>query len=162
MRCPFCGHEESVVKDSRPTDEHTTIRRRRLCVACGSRFSTVERVSLRELTVIKKNGETEAFKADKLGRSIRLALHKRPVPSEQTERILNSLIRQLEILGEGDVPSRVIGEKVMEVLSTLDSVAYIRFASVYQNFQEPKDFETWVQRVSLDAKESSRSREDID
>jgi transcriptional repressor NrdR len=157
MRCPFCGHEESVVKDSRPTDENTTIRRRRLCVTCGSRFSTVERVSLRELTVLKKNGVTEPFKADKLGRSVRLALHKRPIPPEQTDKILNSLIRQLEMLGEGDVPSHVIGEKVMDVLSTLDSVAYIRFASIYRNFQEAKDFETWVQKVSPEGGEPLES-----
>lgn len=160
MRCPFCGHEETIVKDSRPGDEQTTIRRRRLCTACGSRFTTAERVHLRDLWVIKKQGTTEVFDPEKLGRSLRLALHKRPISHEQTERILGSLIRQLEMMGESEVPSQVIGEKVMDALSSLDTVAYIRFASVYKNFQEAKDFQALVQHLSQgkDQKEKRSKR----
>jgi transcriptional repressor NrdR len=148
MRCPFCGHEDTIVKDSRPGDEQTTIRRRRLCTACGSRFTTAERVHLRDLSVLKRNGTTEAFDPEKLGRSLRLALHKRPISREQTERILSSLIRQLEMLGESEVQVEVIGAKAMEALSSLDTVAYIRFASIYQNFEHAQDFQTLVQQMT--------------
>ena len=150
MRCPFCGHEETIVKDSRPGDEHTTIRRRRLCTACGSRFTTTERVHLRDLMVLKKNGVTETFDPEKLTRSLKLALHKRPLSSEQTERILGSIIRQLEMMGEGEIPAHVIGEKVLDALSSLDAVAFIRFASIYKNFQHAQDFIALVDTLGQD------------
>ena len=135
MRCPFCGHEDSQVKDSRPTEDNASIRRRRSCPECGARWTTFERVQLRELTVTKKDGKKEPFDRDKL---------KRPVEDEQIERIVNSIQRRLESLGENELPSKVIGEIVMDVLHDLDPVAYVRFASVYRNFREAKDFETFV------------------
>src|ERR671931_2854413 len=138
MRCPFCGHDDTHVKDSRPTDDNSAIRRRRYCPSCGSRFTTFERVQLRELTVVKKNGQREPFDRDKLARSIYVALRKRPVEPERVERIINSLVRKLESSGETDIPSDMIGGLVMEALSTLDQVVYIRFASVYRNFREAK------------------------
>jgi transcriptional repressor NrdR len=150
MRCPFCGHEDTQVKDSRPTEENATIRRRRFCPACGSRFTTFERVQLRELTVIKKDGERTTFERDKLMRSLRIALRKRPVEEDRVERIVNSLQRRLESLGETEIPSKVIGEMVMEVLAELDTVAYVRFASVYRNFREAKDFEDFVENLAGD------------
>jgi transcriptional repressor NrdR len=147
MRCPFCGHEDTQVKDSRPTEDNAAIRRRRYCPACGSRFTTFERVQLRELTVVKKDGERVPFDRDKLTRSLRIALRKRPVDDERIERIVNSIQRRLESLGENEIPSKVIGEMVMEVLAELDQVAYVRFASVYRNFREAKDFEDFVERL---------------
>ena len=147
MRCPFCHHEDTQVKDSRPTEENASIRRRRLCPACSSRFTTFERVQLRELTVIKKDGERTAFERDKLMRSLHIALRKRPVEDDRVERIVNSLQRRLESLGETEIPSKVIGEMVMEVLAELDTVAYVRFASVYRNFHEAKDFEDFVEKL---------------
>ena len=150
MRCPFCGTEDSQVKDSRPTDDGGAIRRRRSCRNCAARFTTFERVQLRELTVIKKNAQREPFDRDKLARSIYVALRKRPVEPDRVERIINSLVRQLESAGETDIPSDMIGELVMEALSALDQVAYIRFASVYRNFREAKDFGEFVGRIAAD------------
>ena len=144
MRCPFCGADDTQVKDSRPTDDRGAIRRRRFCPNCAARFTTFERVQLRELTVIKKHGQREPFDRDKLARSIYIALRKRPVEPDRVERIINSLVRQLESSGETDIPSDVIGGLVMEALASLDQVAYIRFASVYRNFREAKDFGDFV------------------
>jgi transcriptional repressor NrdR len=144
MRCPFCGHEDSQVKDSRPTEDGASIRRRRSCQECGARWTTFERVQLRELTVTKKGGKKEPFDREKLQRSLRIALQKRPVEDEQIERIVNSIQRRLESLGEAELPSKVIGEIVMDVLADLDPVAYVRFASVYRNFREAKDFEKFI------------------
>ena len=148
MRCPFCGHDDTQVKDSRPTEDGAAIRRRRYCPACGQRFTTVERTQLRELTVVKSDGRRVAFDRDKLARSIRIALRKRPVDDDRIERIVNSIQRQLETSGESEIPSKMIGEMVMEVLKDLDPVAYVRFASVYRDFREAKDFETFVESLS--------------
>jgi transcriptional repressor NrdR len=150
MRCPFCGHEDSQVKDSRPTEDNASIRRRRSCPECGARWTTFERVQLRELTVTKKEGKKEPFDRDKLKRSLKLALQKRPVEDEQIERIVNSIQRRLESLGENELPSKVIGEIVMDVLHDLDQVAYVRFASVYRNFREAKDFEAFIGTLTED------------
>ena len=147
MRCPFCGHEETQVKDSRPTEDNTAIRRRRFCPGCGARFTTFERVQLRELTVIKKNGQRAPFDRDKLARSIMIATRKRPVEPERIERMINGIVRRLESMGEPEIKSDQIGEMVMEALATLDPVAYVRFASVYRNFREAKDFEDFVGRL---------------
>ncbi len=144
MHCPFCGAEETQVKDSRPTEEGAAIRRRRACTNCGARFTTFERVQLRELTVIKGNGKREPFDRDKLARSLNISLRKRQVDPERIERLINSIIRRMESSGDSDVPSKRIGELVMDGLSTLDPVAYVRFASVYRNFREARDFEDFV------------------
>jgi transcriptional repressor NrdR len=144
MRCPFCGHEDTQVKDSRPTEDSSAIRRRRFCANCGQRFTTVERVQLRELIVVKSDGRRVAFDRDKLARSIRTALRKRPIQEERIERIVNGIVRQLEASGESEIPSKQVGELVMDTLRELDSVAYVRFASVYRNFREAKDFEEFV------------------
>ncbi|MGO8737395.1 transcriptional regulator NrdR [Rhodoblastus sp.] len=140
MRCPYCGSLDTQVKDSRPTDDSSSIRRRRVCPDCGGRFTTFERVQLRELTVIKKSGRRAPFDRDKLVRSVQIALRKRPVDPERVDRMLNGLVRQLENQGEADIPSETIGELVMQGLKTLDEVAYVRFASVYRNFREARDF----------------------
>jgi transcriptional repressor NrdR len=147
MRCPFCGHDDTQVKDSRPTEDNTAIRRRRYCPSCGARFTTFERIQLRELTVIKKSGERVPFDRDKLARSIFIATRKRPVEPERVERLINSLVRRLESSGETEVTSEMIGELVMEGLAALDPVAYVRFASVYRNFREAKDFEDFVGKL---------------
>lgn len=144
MRCPFCGNSDTQVKDSRPTEDNATIRRRRSCPGCGSRFTTFERVQLRELTVVKKDGKKSPFDRDKVLRSLQIALRKRPVDSDQIERVVNGVQRRLESLGETEIPSKVIGEMIMDVLGELDQVAYVRFASVYRNFREAKDFEDFV------------------
>ena len=144
MRCPFCGHNDTQVKDSRPTEENATIRRRRLCLECSSRFTTFERVQLRELSVVKSDGEKVPFERDKLLRSLQIALRKRPVEEDRMERIVNSIQRRLETLGESEIPTKVIGEMVMEHLAELDQVAFVRFASVYRNFREAKDFEAFI------------------
>ncbi|MEE3050802.1 MAG: Transcriptional repressor NrdR [Alphaproteobacteria bacterium MarineAlpha3_Bin3] len=144
MRCPFCGHNDTQVKDSRPTEESATIRRRRLCPECSSRFTTFERVQLRELSVVKSDGEKVLFERDKLLRSLQIALRKRPVEEDRMERIVNSIQRRLETLGESEIPTKVIGEMVMEHLAELDQVAFVRFASVYRNFREAKDFEAFI------------------
>lgn len=147
MRCPFCGHDDTQVKDSRPTEDNATIRRRRLCAECGSRFTTFERVQLRELAVVKSDGEKVPFDRDKLARSLKIALRKRPVDEERIERIVNSIQRKLETLGESEIPTKVIGEMVMAALADLDQVAYVRFASVYRNFREARDFEEFVGKI---------------
>ena len=144
MRCPFCGHDDTQVKDSRPADDNAAIRRRRSCAGCGQRFTTVERVQLRELTVLKSDGRRVPFERDKLSRSIRIALRKRPVQDERLERIVNGIVRQLEASGENDIPSKQLGELVMETLKEVDAVAYVRFASVYRDFREAKDFEAFL------------------
>lgn len=144
MRCPFCGHEDTQVKDSRPTEDGTAIRRRRSCGGCTQRFSTVERVQLREITVVKSDGRRVLFDRDKLARSVRIALRKRPVDEERIERIVNGIVRKLEASGEADVNSKNIGEQVMETLKEVDAVAYVRFASVYRNFREARDFEAFL------------------
>ena len=141
MRCPYCGSLDTQVKDSRPTDDHASIRRRRVCPDCGGRFTTFERVQLRELTVIKRSGRRVPFDRDKLETSIAHALRKRPVAPERIERMVNGIVRQLESSGEAEIQSSAIGELVMEGLKALDDVAYVRFASVYKNFREAKDFE---------------------
>jgi transcriptional repressor NrdR len=144
MRCPFCGHEDTQVKDSRPTEDGGAIRRRRFCSGCSQRFSTVERVQLREITVVKTDGRRVLFDRDKLARSVRIALRKRPVDEERIERIVNGIVRKLEASGEADINSKAIGEQVMDTLKEVDAVAYVRFASVYRNFREAKDFETFL------------------
>ena len=144
MRCPFCGSDDTQVKDSRPTEDNGAIRRRRFCGNCGQRFTTVERVQLRELTVLKTDGRRVPFDRDKLARSIRTAMRKRPIQEERIERIVNSIVRQLEASGDSDIPSKHIGELVMDTLKEVDKVAYVRFASVYRNFREAKDFEEFV------------------
>jgi transcriptional repressor NrdR len=149
MRCPFCGHDDTQVKDSRPTEDNTAIRRRRYCPSCGARFTTFERIQLRELTVIKKGGERVPFDRDKLARSISIATRKRPVEPDRVERLINSIVRRLESAGENEVTSEMIGELVMEGLAALDSVAYVRFASVYRNFREAKDFEDFVGKIGV-------------
>ena len=153
MRCPFCGHEDSQVKDSRPTEDGSAIRRRRQCEDCGGRFTTFERAQLRELTVAKSGDRREPFDRGKLERSLTLALRKRPVPAERVDKLLSSIQRQLETSGESEVQSTIIGELVMEGLKALDSVAYIRFASVYKDFREAKDFEDFAGTVSEAAEE---------
>jgi transcriptional repressor NrdR len=144
MRCPFCGHDDSQVKDSRPSEDNSAIRRRRHCPECGGRFTTFERVQLRELIVVKKNGRREAFDRDKLERSITHALRKRPVERERVERMITGIVRRLESMGENEILANVIGELVMQALASLDKVAYVRFASVYKNFRETRDFEMLI------------------
>jgi transcriptional repressor NrdR len=150
MRCPFCGFEDTQVKDSRPTEDRGSIRRRRLCPNCAARFTTFERVQLRELTVVKKDGERQPFDRDKLVRSLSIALRKRPVEPDRIERVINSIVRQLESSGESEIPSEQVGALVMEALAQLDQVAYVRFASVYRNFREAKDFGEFVGRIAAD------------
>jgi transcriptional repressor NrdR len=144
MRCPYCGSLDTQVKDSRPTDDSSAIRRRRVCPDCGGRFTTFERVQLRELTVIKSTGQREPFDRDKLLRSMRIALRKRPVDADRIDRLVNSLVRQLESSGESEIPSSQIGEMVMNALFNLDQVAYVRYASVYKDFREASDFNEFV------------------
>ncbi len=150
MRCPFCGHNDTQVKDSRPTEDNAAIRRRRFCADCGSRFTTFERVQLRDLTILKKNGQRVAFDRDKLIRSIQLATRKRPVDEERVERVVNGIQRRLESSGESEIRSETVGELVMEALSNLDPVAYVRFASVYKNFREARDFEDFIGQIGGD------------
>ncbi len=144
MRCPFCAHNDTQVKDSRPTEDNSAIRRRRYCPNCGARFTTFERVQLRELTVLKKGGQREPFDREKVLRSMRIALRKRPVEEDRVDRVVNGIVRRLESSGEVEIDVDNIGELVMEALLTLDKVAYIRFASVYRNFRETKDFEDFI------------------
>ncbi len=147
MRCPFCGHDDSQVKDSRPTEDNGAIRRRRQCEACGARFTTFERIQLREMTVVKSEGRREAFEREKLERSVSIACRKRPVDNGQIGQIVTGIQRQLETSGEPEILSTRIGELVMSALKTVDSVAYIRFASVYRDFAEPRDFEEFAGAV---------------
>ncbi|WP_299441632.1 transcriptional regulator NrdR [uncultured Rhodospira sp.] len=150
MRCPFCGHMDTQVKDSRPTEDGAAIRRRRFCPSCQSRFTTFERVQLRDLVIIKKNGQRAPFDRDKLARSIQIACRKRPIDSDRIERVVNAIQRRLESSGETEIPSNTVGEMVMDALATLDPVAYVRFASVYRNFREAKDFESFVGKLGGD------------
>ncbi|MFN3725299.1 MAG: transcriptional regulator NrdR [Allosphingosinicella sp.] len=147
MRCPFCSHEDSQVKDSRPTEDGSAIRRRRQCEDCGARFTTFERAQLRELTVVKSGNRREPFDRAKLERSLAIACRKRPVPPERIERLVSSIQRQLETTGDAEITSEMIGELVMEGLKALDPVAYIRFASVYKDFREARDFEAFAGSV---------------
>lgn len=148
MRCPFCAHDDSQVKDSRPTEDNSAIRRRRQCEACGARFTTFERIQLRELTVVKSEGKRESFDREKLERSVTIACRKRPIESARIERLVSGIQRQLETSGESEVSAATIGELVMEGLKGLDGVAYIRFASVYRDFTEPRDFEDFAGSVA--------------
>jgi transcriptional repressor NrdR len=147
LRCPFCGHDDSQVKDSRPTEDNSAIRRRRQCEGCGGRFTTFERIQLRELLVIKAEGKREPFDREKVERSLSVACRKRPVDHLQIEKLASAIQRQLETLGESEIESKRIGEFVMDGLKALDSVAYIRFASVYKDFSEAKDFEDFAGSV---------------
>ncbi len=147
MRCPFCGHDDTQVKDSRPTEDNSAIRRRRSCPACNSRFTTFERVQIRELIVVKKDGRRTPFDRDKLARSIQVAVRKRAVDPDRIERLVTSIQRRLESSGDTEIASDAIGEMVMESLLALDPVAYIRFASVYKNFREVSDFEELVGKI---------------
>ena len=159
MKCPFCGCDDTQVKDSRTTDDSTAIRRRRECPECGSRFTTFERVQLRDLVVVKRNGEKTMFDRDKLARSIQIAVRKRPVNPERVEKIVNSIQRRLESSGEAEIPYAVIGQYAMDALSTLDHIAYIRFASVYKDFREVKDFEDFVETIDRFAKPKHQDEE---
>jgi transcriptional repressor NrdR len=150
MRCPYCGAADTQVKDSRPTEDSSAIRRRRVCVECGGRFTTFERVQLRELSVLKKSGRRVPFDRDKLMRSVQVALRKRPVDPDRVERMVSGIVRQLESRGEQDIPAEEIGLLVMEGLKNLDDVAYVRFASVYRDFREAKDFEAFLGELSSD------------
>ena len=144
MKCPFCGGNDSQVKDSRPSEDFGSIRRRRHCPDCGARFTTFERVQLRELTVLKNNGDTELFDRDKLMRSIQTPMRKRPVTSEQLEKVVSSMVRQLEASGDSEITTKNIGMMVMETLAGLDQIAYVRYASVYKDFKETEDFNTFL------------------
>jgi transcriptional repressor NrdR len=144
MRCPYCGHDETQVKDSRPAEDAAAIRRRRFCPSCGARFTTFERVQLREITIVKTDGRRVPFDRDKLARSIRIAMRKRPVDEDRIERIVNGIQRRLETEAEAEITSRRVGEIVMETLRNIDEIAYVRFASVYRNFTEAKDFQAFL------------------
>ena len=146
MRCPFCGHDETQVKDSRPSEDNSSIRRRRQCPACAARFTTFERVQLRELMVIKKDDSRTVFDREKLVRSIHISCRKRPVNADQIELVANSIQRRLESSGETEIPTKVVGELVMDALKELDRVAYLRFASVYKEFQETDDFRKFIDK----------------
>jgi transcriptional repressor NrdR len=147
MRCPFCSHEDTAVKDTRPSEDATSIRRRRQCPECLSRFTTIERAYLRELLVKKKGNRIENFDREKLIRSIRLALHKRPIDDERIERVVSGIVRQFETSGETEILSSAIGEVVMTALLELDPVAYVRFASIYRDFHEAQDFEKFIEKL---------------
>ena len=151
MRCPFCGSENSQVKDSRPSDENSAIRRRRVCADCGGRFTTFERVQLRDLVVVKKSGRKVPFNRDKLSRSIEVALRKRPIEPERIERLVTGLVRQLESSGETEITSAEIGELVIAALRELDPVAYVRFASVYRDFRDAADFQAVLRELASEA-----------
>ncbi len=149
MRCPFCGELESQVKDSRPSEDGAAIRRRRLCPECGGRFTTFERVQLRELTILKRSGRRAPFDREKLIRSISIATRKRPVDPERLERMVNAIVRQLESLGETEIGSNVVGEMVMKAMKALDDVAYVRYASVYRDFRQTDDFARFLSDEGL-------------
>ena len=149
MRCPFCGHAESQVKDSRPSEDGAAIRRRRLCPECGGRFTTFERVQLRELMILKRSGRRAPFDREKLERSISIALRKRPIDPDRVERMVSGIVRQLESMGETELPSQVVGEMVMKALKTLDEVGYVRYASVYRDFRETQDFARFLGQEGL-------------
>ena len=149
MRCPFCGHDETQVKDSRPSEDGAAIRRRRLCPSCEGRFTTFERVQLREITILKRSGRRTPFERDKLARSISIAIRKRPLEPERVERMISAITRQLESMGETELPSSTIGELVMKHLKQLDDVAYVRYASVYRDFRETEDFARFLGEEGL-------------
>lgn len=149
MRCPFCGHPESQVKDSRPSEDGAAIRRRRLCPQCGGRFTTFERVTLRELTILKRSGRRSPFDREKLARSISIALRKRPVDTERLEHLVSGIVRQLESRGETELASTVVGEMVMKALKNLDEVGYVRYASVYRDFRQTDDFAKFLSDEGL-------------
>jgi transcriptional repressor NrdR len=149
MRCPFCGELESQVKDSRPSEDGAAIRRRRMCPSCGGRFTTFERVQLRELTIVKRSGRRTPFDREKLMRSISIALRKRPVDPERVEKMVSGIVRQLESLGETEIPSHVVGELIMKALKSLDEVAYVRYASVYRDFRDPREFSRFLGEEGL-------------
>src|SRR5438270_10397632 len=149
MKCPFCGHAESQVKDSRPSEDGAAIRRRRSCPECAGRFTTFERVQLRELTILKRSGRRTPFDRDKLARSVAIAARKRPIDPEQVERMISAIVRQLESMGETELPSSAIGELVMQHLKQLDDVAYVRYASVYRDFRETQDFARFLGEEGL-------------
>ena len=153
MRCPFCNNLDSSVKDSRPSEDSTAIRRRRACSVCGGRFTTFERIQLRELTVIKGNGAKEPFDRDKIARSITIATRKLGVDPDKLERTISAIVRQLESSGETAIPTRAIGAKVMDALMSLHQVAYVRFASVYKNFREVGDFEKFIENIGPEGDE---------
>ncbi len=159
MRCPYCGSLDTQVKDSRPTDDSASIRRRRVCPDCGGRFTTFERVQLRELTVVKKSGRRAPFDRDKLARSVQVALRKRPVDPDRVDRMINGLVRQLESQGDAEIPSDKIGELVMAGLKPLDEVAYVRFASVYRNFREARDFGPLLDELSSEEAAGNSGKE---
>ena len=161
MRCPFCGSLDTQVKDSRPADDGASIRRRRVCTDCGGRFTTFERVQLKELIVVKRSGRKTPFDRDKLARSIEIALRKRPVEQERIERLINGVVRQLESQGDGEITSEDIGSLVMEGLKTLDDIAYVRFASVYKNFTEAKEFGTLIHALTQDQDEHDEQNPDL-
>jgi len=150
VRCPFCSFGDTQVKDSRPTEDGSAIRRRRVCPECNGRFTTFERVQLRELVVVKRSGKRVPFDRDKLMRSIQVALRKRPVDPDRVERLVSGIVRQLEASGESDIPAENIGRIVMEALKALDDVAYVRFASVYRNFRDPREFQQLIGEMSED------------
>lgn len=152
MRCPFCGHPDTQVKDSRPAEDGNAIRRRRQCPSCAARFTTFERVQLRELTVLKKSGRRVSFDREKLNRSIQLAMQKRKIEPEKIDQMISGIVRRLESMGETDIGSKQIGEIVMEALARIDTVAYVRFASVYKNFQAADDFDKFVSELRPMAK----------
>ena len=158
MRCPSCGSLDTQVKDSRPTEDSAVIRRRRVCLTCNFRFTTFERVQLRELTVIKRNGRRVPFDRDKLMRSVQVALRKRPVDPERVEQMVSKIVRELESMGENEVSSEAIGEAVMAHLREMDDVAYVRFASVYRNFREPKDFRAALDELSGEERQARGHR----
>lgn len=156
MRCPYCHHDDTAVKDSRTTDDHSAIKRRRICHECDCRFTTFERIQLREFVILKRNGHRVPFDRDKLARSVETALHKRSVDQDQIERVINKLIRRLETIGEQEIPTTIIGELVMESLVNLDAVAYVRFASVYQKFDAVTDFVHFISRLSTAPVDTSK------
>ena len=149
MRCPFCGELESQVEDSRPSEDGAAIRRRRMCPSCGGRFTTFERVQLRELTIVKRSGRRTPFDREKLMRSIGIALRKRPVDPDRVEKMVSGIVRQLESLGETEIPSHVVGEMLMKALKSLDEVAYVRYASVYRDFRDPREFSRFLGEEGL-------------
>lgn len=159
MRCPFCGHSDTAVKDSRNTDDQSAIRRRRFCQECGSRFTTFERIQLRDLVVVKKDGNRVPFDRDKLAKSIVMALHKRPVAAERIERVISSIVRRLETSGDIEIPTHTIGSIVMEALINMDAVAYVRFASIYHEFNDLSDFIQFISNMKETAQNKPAPQE---
>lgn len=159
MRCPFCSHDESQVKDSRPTEDGAAIRRRRVCPGCGGRFTTFERIQLREMTVLKHDGRRQVFDRDKIFKSMQTALRKRNVQNDQIEKAVTAIVRQLESLGESEVQSTFIGDLVMQALARMDSIAYVRFASVYKDFRKPEDFNVFLEAVRQEVGDAAESED---